>query len=61
MDQIPAAIGCPADDCKLTFEVSEVDPDATLSEIRSHLLRAPHYRTHQQAMVLLAQVEGVPA
>jgi hypothetical protein len=57
--ELPAALACPADRCKLAFEVSEVDPDATLSEIRSHLMGAPHYRTHADAMRLLANVEAV--
>lgn len=62
MDEIPNELGCPAiGECGLTFQLSEVDPDSTLSEIRSHLLRAPHYRTHEQAMELLAQVEAVAA
>lgn len=59
MEKLPAALACPADRCTVTFEVSEVDPDATLSEIRSHLLGAPHYRSHVEAMRLLAQVEAV--
>lgn len=59
MGDLPAELSCPADRCPLTFAVSEVDPDAALSEIRSHLLGAPHYRSHADAMRLLAQAEAV--
>jgi hypothetical protein len=43
--------------CPVTFEVSTVDPDATLSEIVSHLTGHPHYHRNAMAMRLLARVE----
>jgi hypothetical protein len=43
--------------CPVTFEVSTVDPDATLSEIVSHLTGHPHYHRNAMAMRLLACVE----
>jgi hypothetical protein len=35
MNVLPWGLGCPA--CPRIFQVSEVDPDASLSEVVSHL------------------------
>ena len=52
--KIPYAIGCPR--CREWMEVSEVDADATLSEMREHLfVRHAGYR-HDAVGPLLAKV-----
>jgi hypothetical protein len=43
--------------CPVTFEVSEEDPDATLSDVVHHLTGHPHSHDQQTAMRLLACVE----
>lgn len=52
----PEVLNCPETGCTTSFEVSTVDPDATLSEVVNHLTGYPHYRDHATAMRLLATV-----
>lgn len=54
MPELPYALGCPS--CHYYAEVSEEDPDATLSEMREHLFSKHAGYRHEVAMGLLARV-----
>lgn len=58
MAELPFALGCPT--CPYEVEVSEEDPDASLSELHNHIFwkHAPHDR--EKTGRLLANAREVP-
>lgn len=53
MPELPYALGCPS--CSYVVEVSEVDPDASLSELHNHIFSKHTGYDRRESLKLLAK------